>query len=145
MKTELELQLLAERYELYASEEDYQRWAATQPVREYTDEDVKLFTCVGCGVNTLEINEYYMVQFHIWQAVVPVHHQREVLCIGCLESNLGRELITADFIEVPINYRGPRSPRLQDRMGDWFVAPLYDPENESLWDAARRLACERGW
>jgi hypothetical protein len=145
MKTDLELELLIERYQLHVSEEDYQRWAAEHPVREYSAEEVKLFTCVGCGVNTLEINEYYMVQFHIWQAVIPKHYQREVLCIGCLEGYLGRELVTKDFIEAPINYRGPRSQRLQQRMGDWFIAPLYDPEKESLWEATRRLAGERGW
>lgn len=145
MLTDVEVDLLIKRFQIHVSEEDYQFFADSQPVREYSAEDIRLFTCVGCKVNTLEINEYYMVQFQLWQSVVPKPYHREVLCIGCLEGYLGRELVTKDFIEVPINYRGPRSERLKDRLGDWFVAPLYDPSKETLEDAARRLARERGW
>lgn len=145
MKTDLELHQLIVRYQIDVSEEDYQLWAADQPNRSYTEEEIRLFTCAECRVNTLEINEYYMVQFDIWKTVVPAHIQREVLCIGCLESLLGRELTTEDFIEAPINYRGPRSERLQNRLGDWFTAPLYDPETETLPQATQRLAGERCW
>jgi hypothetical protein len=76
--------------------------------------------CEGCGVDTLEIDEYYMVQFDLWKMFVPKEIQRQVLCIGCLEGYLGRELVSEDFIEAPVNYCRSESERLMNRMGQWF-------------------------
>ena len=60
-----------------------------------------MFECAACGVNTLHINEYYMVTDEVWQAAWP--RQRGMLCIGCLENRLGRELTASDFTDAPIN------------------------------------------
>lgn len=92
----------------------------TTHVYERTAEDRELFRCQGCNVDTLEIDEYYMVQFHIWKSAVPVKFQDHVLCIGCLEGYLGRELVSEDFIEAPVNYFPSKSERLMNRWGQWF-------------------------
>lgn len=78
--------------------------------------------CMGCGVDTDAIDEYYMVQFEIWKTSVPKWAQRGILCIGCLEDRVGRELTTEDFIEAPVNYTLDKSERLLSRLGEWFRA-----------------------
>lgn len=88
--------------------------------------------CEGCGVDTLEIDEYYMVQFDIWKTVVPKEYQYDLLCIGCLEGYLGRELVSEDFIEAPVNYCRSKSERLMNRWGQWFRdfdGPYESPED----------------
>lgn len=76
--------------------------------------------CEGCGVDTFEIDEYYMVQFDIWKTVVPEEYQAGLLCIGCLEGYLGEELISEHFTEAPVNYCRSSSERLMNRWGQWF-------------------------
>ena len=44
--------------------------------------------CFECGVDTLEIDEWYMVRGEVWQAAVPWNANGEMfdfLCVGCLE------------------------------------------------------------
>lgn len=74
------------------------------------------FLCLDCGVDTGEIDEYYMVHDHVWVAANP--GRRGMLCISCLEGRLSRTLDASDFADYPIN-RGlfPRSPLLLDRLG----------------------------
>ncbi len=82
-----------------------------------TDEDIAAaFICVDCSVCTHEINEYYMVHDHLWTRAGMT---TGMLCIGCLEKRLGRELNSADFTPYPVNH-GPmfeRSERLKRRLG----------------------------
>lgn len=59
------------------------------------------FICHGCGIDTREISEYYMVQDAIWLKAFP--HGSGMLCIGCLEDRIGRTLTSEDFIDAPIN------------------------------------------
>ena len=59
------------------------------------------FDCSQCGSNTLHINEYYMVTDEVWNAAWPTG--RGMLCIGCLEDRLGRQLTSDDFTDAPIN------------------------------------------
>lgn len=42
-----------------------------------------------------------------------------ILCIGCVETLLGRELTPVDFNEYPVNHdlSQKRSPRLNNRLG----------------------------
>lgn len=74
------------------------------------------FLCLDCGVDTSEIDEYYMVHDHVWAAANP--DRRGMLCISCLEKRLSRTLDASDFTDFPVN-RGlfPRSPLLLDRLG----------------------------
>lgn len=76
------------------------------------------FNCLDCHRNTSQMNEYYMVQFHLWHEFVPEHNG--MLCIGCLERRMGRELVGKDFTDAPINeYEHPifrQSERLRSRL-----------------------------
>jgi len=87
-------------------------------------EYLKEFDCVDCGENThrLFLREYYMIDFDLWNSVM-VSQNTGMLCIGCLETRLGRKLTTDDFIEAPINYGFfGASERMKDRLGPRFTA-----------------------
>lgn len=68
--------------------------------------------CADCGVNTL--NEYYMVHNEIWEQF----GCEPLLCVGCLEDRLGRQLWTGDFTHVAVNNINmfEKSDRLFDRL-----------------------------
>lgn len=85
-----------------------------------TEEEEAPFLCLDCNVSTLRIREYYMVQFKLWELIVPNNHHEGMLCIGCVENRLGRQLVSEDFIEAPINYMQDKSERLLIRLGSWF-------------------------
>jgi hypothetical protein len=75
----------------------------------------KDFECVDCGIHTFDIKEDYMVDWDLWERVGA---GRGMLCIGCLEARLGRELTPADFINAPINTPAfKKSKRLAQRLG----------------------------
>ncbi len=81
-------------------------------------EEKEPFKCIDCGVNTLNIDEYYMLKKEVWLSIVP--GDKGKLCIGCVEKRLGRKLIPDDFLECILNEKGyseKRSDRLKDRMG----------------------------
>lgn len=69
--------------------------------------------CVGCGVHTIKIGEFYMVHADAW----PLDPLGGMLCIGCLEEGIGRRLSPADFSDVAINRDGCASARLRSRQG----------------------------
>jgi len=72
--------------------------------------------CLDCDCDTFEIGEDYMVHGSVWDQVVS--DDRGMLCIGCLETRLGRILTQADFTDVPINDGrvSSKSPRLKARL-----------------------------
>lgn len=63
---------------------------------------MKGFDCVDCGVDTSfdGVNEYYSVLDTIWDTYGA---GRGMLCIGCLESRIGRTLRPMHFSSAPIN------------------------------------------
>lgn len=89
------------------------------------------FECGDCTVCTMCAGEYYMVLDEVWSAAgMPLQPAPDVLsgadsawvegrltrteyeavystggmlCIGCIEARLGRELTAADFSPAPIN------------------------------------------
>lgn len=71
------------------------------------------FACVDCGVDTGRISEYYMLLDEVWAAAGNI---RGMLCIGCLEARLGRQLSARDFSDAPLNFIFPQSARLYDRL-----------------------------
>lgn len=74
------------------------------------------FICVDCSVNTDETNEYYMVHDDLWKKHTSDFHGDGMLCIGCLEFRLGRQLNYHDFPIVPVNDGiFEMSPRFKDR------------------------------
>jgi len=70
---------------------------------------------MDCGVNTVDIDEYYGVWDDIWLFANPADFG--MMCIGCLEHRLGRKLTPIDFTDWPINRVFPQSDRLKDRLG----------------------------
>ena len=81
----------------------------------------KRFLCLDCSVNTSESGEYYVVQSELWLSVVP-SVTAGMLCIGCLEARIGRQLTADDFTNAFINrpdwHSGHgKSVRLLDRLG----------------------------
>lgn len=87
-----------------------------------TDEEIdKRFLCLGCSVDTSSCasGEYYMVTDEVWLSVVSSKNAG-MLCIGCLEGRLGRELTPADFHPCLLNtreYEDMKSERLKRRLG----------------------------
>lgn len=73
------------------------------------------FTCKDCGENTAAINEYYMVLRRLWNFYAP---GVRMLCVGCLEKRMGRELQPGDFHPCRVNEhnRVHGSPRLRARL-----------------------------
>lgn len=78
--------------------------------------------CDGCGRDTLTPPfEWYTVHDHTWAKTSLGTHDA-VLCVGCLERSLGRQLQPEDFAEVPTNKpRVNDSERLLDRRGYQLV------------------------
>lgn len=60
------------------------------------------FICKGCGFHTLYGNEYYMVTDEVWLKANR-GSEEGMLCIGCVEAEIGRNLTGADFSTAPIN------------------------------------------
>lgn len=77
-------------------------------------QDYRFFKCLDCAACTLCIGEYYMVHDSVWDQVA----DRGMLCIGCLEERLGKQLNGSDFTLCPLNigniFNG--SARLQARI-----------------------------
>lgn len=71
--------------------------------------------CMDCGRGTP--GEDYMVHRSLWNKYVG-EKAPGVLCVGCLETRMGRELWGGDFIHWPINNveEYPRTDRLRDRL-----------------------------
>lgn len=61
----------------------------------------KKFHCLDCKVDTGKIGEHYMLKDSVWFKV----HSSNVgmLCIGCLERRLGRQVTKQDFNDSHVN------------------------------------------
>lgn len=74
------------------------------------------FHCLDCKRDTGKMCEHYVLQDRVWLSAHP--SPIGMLCIGCLEKRLGRQLRAADFADCYVN--DPRfeakSARLLDRM-----------------------------
>lgn len=72
--------------------------------------------CMDCGCGTR--SEYYHVHDRVWVQANPAIDG--MLCIGCLESRLGRQVTREDFSDAPINvdsaWAWDHSARLRDRL-----------------------------
>jgi len=81
------------------------------------------FNCLNCDFDTLA-HEYYMLLDNVWHeacAGVGVAPRDGMLCIGCVESAIGRKLNRRDFSDALINKMAINdptsvSPRLYDRL-----------------------------
>jgi hypothetical protein len=93
-------------------------------VYDATDEEEerrRVSACLDCSTDTFEIGEYYMVVDTVWLAANP--DEAGMLCIGCLEMRLGRQLRPDDFLPVEMNRSPHRSPRMRARVLGLEEAP----------------------
>lgn len=77
----------------------------------------KKFQCIDCKIDTGKIGEHYMLIDSTW---FQAHCSKTgMLCIGCLEQRLGRQLIAGDFNQSHVNIQLPTkifSLRLLNRL-----------------------------
>ncbi|MFC7751853.1 hypothetical protein [Tsukamurella soli] len=79
--------------------------------------EVSDWRCLDCGIDLRHVDEYYMVRDDLWNSAVVEFDRHRHLCIGCLESRLGRELTNADFRPGTEHLTRRATPRLRDRLG----------------------------
>jgi hypothetical protein len=81
-----------------------------------TTEPFNPFVCVGCGFNCLTGAEYFWLLDSVWRETGAGDG---MLCVGCCEVRLGRQLVGKDFVDSPPNVGAhwARSERLQARLG----------------------------
>ena len=72
----------------------------------------KKFLCLDCGVDTGKTYEHYFVHLPLWMSAVG--SKTGMLCIGCLETRIGRRLLSTDFPNVHVN--NPKLYRMSDRL-----------------------------
>ncbi len=82
--------------------------------------------CDDCGMSTFY--ELYVVHDGLWDQ----YGSEWMLCVGCLESRVGRQLVTEDFTAANFNphqlnnFKHPKSERLVSRLtsdGKWSAVP----------------------
>jgi T5orf172 domain len=83
--------------------------------------------CLDCDADTLATGEYYKVFENIWYAAIKTkaprrhtdHPVRGMLCIGCLEARIRRQLRPSDFCDCSLNdgFDANKSKRLLARLG----------------------------
>ncbi len=76
----------------------------------------KKFICLDCYIDTSKANELYMLQDETWK--LTGLGKVGMLCVGCIESRIGRKLTATDFNNSYLNnYRtASKSARLVSRM-----------------------------
>lgn len=75
------------------------------------------FLCLDCGQDTGKMKEHYFVRTELWLSAAG--STEGMLCVGCLEARLGRELVPGDFTGAFVNkpgYGGGHSARLLSRL-----------------------------
>lgn len=70
------------------------------------------FLCLDCRVDTGKIGEHYFVHTDLWLSAVG--SKSGMLCIGCLEARISRQLTVGDFPDISIN--SPRYERKSQRL-----------------------------
>lgn len=72
----------------------------------------KKWKCLDCNVDTGKIYEHYFINLQTWLSVV--NSKNGMLCIGCLETRLNRQLNKHDFTNCHIN--NPKLNRMSLRL-----------------------------
>ena len=67
--------------------------------------EIARHVCKDCPANVIEIGEYYLVSPQLWEDKLHLKWD-DNLCIGCLETRLGRKLRGRDLITWPTNPGG---------------------------------------
>lgn len=76
----------------------------------------KKFLCLDCNIDTGKAAELYMLNNSTWH--LTGLRKYGMLCVGCVEKRIGRELNATDFNDSYLNKprTGIKSARLIDRM-----------------------------
>jgi hypothetical protein len=120
---------------------------------ELTPEELARYACNDCSVNVVTIGEFYMLTDDIWTDQLGLGWD-DNLCIGCLETRIGRKVSFADMRSFPsYDWMEPSSARLMDRLGfkrngkgKWSRkrqsrdAALHDFQRELISNQARKAA-----
>lgn len=72
------------------------------------------WSCARCSEDTQK--EYYMIHDHLWDQYGA---ESGLLCVGCLEDKMGRELWSGDFTHCALNVLNmgwEKSDRLLNRL-----------------------------
>ncbi len=67
--------------------------------------------CLDCKVDTGKIGEHYMLVDATWQLAHDSHIG--MLCIGCIETRIGRKLMPSDFNNSHVNRQQPGKTQSQ--------------------------------
>jgi hypothetical protein len=89
----------------------------TLPVLRLLSRGPEHSACIDCGTDTIEAGEYYMLRDDVWLSI-GLTRDGGMLCIGCVESRLGRSLNPSDFTNAGINTQSNawRSARFNARL-----------------------------
>jgi hypothetical protein len=89
----------------------------TLPVLRLLSRGLEHSACLDCGTDTIEAGEYYILRDDVWLST-GVKRDGGMLCIGCVESRLGRRLNRSDFTSAGINTQPNawRSARFNERL-----------------------------
>ena len=80
--------------------------------------DLRLI-CGECSVDIGASIGYYSVHDHVWE----IHGNKEGgLCIGCLESRMGRKLHIGDLKMVPINIVNPYTRDIIEKSSEFLYS-----------------------
>lgn len=93
------------------------------------DEFASTFRCQDCNVDTIEIKEYYMVSDACWRRS-GMQCFGGILCIGCLETRLGKKLKAINFKDCALNWRNLTIP---DMASTRLLSRLMNGGKQSKW------------
>jgi hypothetical protein len=97
------------------------------------------FRCNDCGVNVVEIGDWYMATPEIWKEQLGLGWN-DNLCIACLEQQLGRRVRRGDIGPASsMHFVDDISDRVADRLS--FVTPAGNesPPNPTATQARKAL------
>ena len=69
--------------------------------------------CNDCGVDVLELGEWYMASTELWEQQLGLGWS-DNLCIGCLEQWLGRRVVVGDIGPASSSQNDPYSPAVKN-------------------------------
>jgi hypothetical protein len=107
---------VAKTAQLILFEELPSELAARLAEAELAHQEERAFYCLDCDVDTYAIDEYYILHHSVWRRANPAI--AGMLCLGCLERRLGRQLTPEDFAPSLVNDHPEcrRSTRLRARL-----------------------------
>ena len=96
--------------------------------------------CIDCGVDCIELAEYYMVTDACWERAGMDPHGG-MLCVGCLEKRLGKHLQPRNFTDCPLNWRNVCIPHQSSfRLASRMLAPETSKWRRGVLEIAQEAA-----